>query len=80
MCVLPPHPDIYSVMSAIPLHKLQGKSHLLCVFYIVDIKHREDIAQGHDGGGDVVVENLPVNSNLESLVTLNTDNKNYYSF
>ena len=70
-------------MSALPLHEFQCKSHLLGVFYVVDIEHGENIAEGHNGGGDVVVDNFPINSNLEYLVTLNTDNKKtknkYYS-
>ena len=59
-------------MSALPLQKFQGKGHLLWVADIADIKHGEDVAQGHNGGGDVVVDNFPINSNHESLVTLNT--------
>lgn len=64
-------------MSFLPLHEIQGKRHLLWVDYVDDIKHGESVAQGHNGGGDVVIDNFLVDSNQELLVTLNIDHKKY---
>ena len=56
-------------MCCLPLDEFQGVCHLFWVFD-VNIKQRECLAQGHDGGGDVIINNFLIHSNLELSITL----------
>ncbi len=58
-------------MCGLPLDKFQGKCHLFGVFDVKNIKQREGVAQGHNGGDYVIIDDFLIHSNLESFITLN---------